>query len=725
MPKYRYKLRRDHTGLLDGFCAYRAQATGEQMTKVEAWAELNELAERGDAESLLELAKIYQFCIDSGYAVKEERGIDVLKEKRWDDNAADDEGFDFSQFELSCCKSPCNPSDDVFNRQILAETEEKEPIPVCFYERPYAEPRGESGIDGNFGFSIPEPPPESLRDIDASDSVSEQSPLPSEPAPNISCEGEDASVAQSDRNAPFVCCSMSACPDSQYLNDLPEPFSLNDCEEASEDEDVSAERSLDDIYNELRKEIEASTKYCIRDEDLHEERGMSVPEDFETYYRKLSDREPLALKKVEATRESELCWSANVNRNNDDSWEDELMEHEATNEEVEIEYYDEAQHILDILAQDDVPEALYELGVQNRFSQFISRKPNKHKSLAYIRAAAESGHFQAIGMLQSIYESERTPKAERADILGLYEKAVPTHGAKALEAIAGCYAKGISVPRNYAKALEYYNRAADAGCATALTSIGWFHYDGSGVPKDKAEAAAWFRKAADCGEKSGMTQLAKMLLEGDGFPKDTDAAMPLLMQLSKSFSDWADERLGDLFLEGVSVPYNPVKAMDYYMRIGDAFELDADKHRRNKIASCAPDVIAKAKAGHADAMYFAALCYANGLGVVTKESLAQKWFAKGAELGSPECMFEVAERYFFGRNVEMDRNKAEEMYAQCAEIWQRRADEGDADATYNLAQCYETGKGVIADAEKANELYAKALSRGSKAAQRHYLADLI
>lgn len=74
-------------------------------------------------------------------------------------------------------------------------------------------------------------------------------------------------------------------------------------------------------------------------------------------------------------------------------------------------------------------------------------------------------------------------------------------------ALAMRYESGLSVPRDYGRALMLYCEAARHGDAQAFYSLGWMYLNGRGVARSDAMAVMWLRKAAG----RGITQAANLL----------------------------------------------------------------------------------------------------------------------------------------------------------------------------------------------------------------------
>ena len=83
----------------------------------------------------------------------------------------------------------------------------------------------------------------------------------------------------------------------------------------------------------------------------------------------------------------------------------------------------------------------------------------------------------------------------------------PTGAANGKVALAMRYESGLSVPRDYGRALTLYCEAARRGDAQAFYSLGWMYLNGRGVARDDAMAVMWLRRAAG----RGIAQAANLL----------------------------------------------------------------------------------------------------------------------------------------------------------------------------------------------------------------------
>lgn len=146
------------------------------------------------------------------------------------------------------------------------------------------------------------------------------------------------------------------------------------------------------------------------------------------------------------------------------------------------------------------------------------------KSRAYYRQGADAGNEECRNMLKDIEEdlglllgADTAAEPEGTDAnthmvlhfalqqmedyqaarqeLKLWLKDEPEN-PDALLQMAGYYANGLGVTKNYKQALKYYRMAADTGSAEGLFYVGFMHQEGNGCKQDYGIARKCYTKAA-------------------------------------------------------------------------------------------------------------------------------------------------------------------------------------------------------------------------------------
>jgi TPR repeat protein len=111
-----------------------------------------------------------------------------------------------------------------------------------------------------------------------------------------------------------------------------------------------------------------------------------------------------------------------------------------------------------------------------------------------------------------------------------------------------------------------------------------------------------------------------------------------------------------------------------------------------------------ANAGHADAAYNLGVCFRRGIGVDVDRDKAHELYRAAAEKGHPSAQFALGSLL-----VEL---ADEESLRQAARWYELAAAAGIPEAAFELASLYETGTGVQADLDKAIHFNTNAAQAG-------------
>jgi TPR repeat protein len=129
----------------------------------------------------------------------------------------------------------------------------------------------------------------------------------------------------------------------------------------------------------------------------------------------------------------------------------------------------------------------------------------------------------------------------------------------------------------------------------------------------------------------------------------------------------------------------------------------------------APDNLALAEQGDAEAQFDAALSYYEGKKVKKDDEKAFFWMGKAAEQGHIKAQFNMGAFYGNGIGVPKDREKAFFWYTKSAE-------QGLSNAQFVLGDAYLNGDGLPQDMEKAQFWLEKAAEQGVQQAQTYLQA---
>lgn len=350
---------------------------------------------------------------------------------------------------------------------------------------------------------------------------------------------------------------------------------------------------------------------------------------------------------------------------------------------------------------------LTDLGVDASFDD-----KNREFAIECLKAALEFGDPEAALRLAKIYErsprfdadfsldmNERLRKMEeRRKLEEANRKVADEYNRKALElaeaqgdretaaeaanSLATARKHGWGVAKDEAAAFEYYRRAFEFGWKAAGVAVAECYFNGVGVEKNSALGVEWCEKAFEAGWKWAARELGDRFYEGNGVEKDGVKAVEWYRKIAEApkerFGNEEKRRglakLGNCYLNGVGVEKDATKAVEYYRRA-----LDPELGR-----------VGKYDEEVSDAFGGLGVCCENGWGGLEKDVEEAKsyyrkaaeaasgmtgdeereffWLNKASELGDLDALRDVAEAYRYGRGVERDRAKAEELEAKLEEL---------------------------------------------------------
>ena len=121
---------------------------------------------------------------------------------------------------------------------------------------------------------------------------------------------------------------------------------------------------------------------------------------------------------------------------------------------------------------------------------------------------------------------------------------------------------------------------------------------------------------------------------------------------------------------------------------------------------------ALAEEGHAGALFYLGVMYADGEGIPEDDGQAVSWFRKAAEQGNADAQYNLGVMHRNGEGVSEDDRQAVSWFRKAAE-------QGNARAQANLGLMYADGEGVPEDDRQAVSWYRKAAGQGDAQAQNN------
>lgn len=290
----------------------------------------------------------------------------------------------------------------------------------------------------------------------------------------------------------------------------------------------------------------------------------------------------------------------------------------------------------------------------------------------------------AMSAAQTIYDF--MPGARQGDVQSMYNLGV-------------CYENGYGCSPNPSQAVYWYEKAATAGMPEACVNLGYCYEKGIGTKQSYAQAAYYYMEAALKGNPGGQANVAYCFLNGWGCTKSLDSA----------------EKFANLALNNPQSGSREISdARNCLAEIKKARAAEDDDDwfipAQPKVAAKdlpLSELKAKAEQGDAEAQYNLGYRYFSGKGVSKDYNKAAYWLDKVARQGNATAQSALGNCY----NKLKDYNKAVYWYTKAAE-------QGDATAQCNLGYSYYFGKGVAKDINKAKYWYTKA------AEQRNGTAEL-
>lgn len=190
------------------------------------------------------------------------------------------------------------------------------------------------------------------------------------------------------------------------------------------------------------------------------------------------------------------------------------------------------------------------------------------------------------------------------------------------DAAYGAYQRGY-----YLTALELATPLALDGNAAAQTLVAEIYSRGLGVPRDVAKAVEWYEKAAAQKVPEAIFQLAMILLDGGEQFGDPDRAYELMREAADAGNRMAQFNYAQMVIE--REPSRMARAVEYYERA--------------------------AKQGLADAQYAMAQVYEFGVGGRKPDPAeARRWLEEAAQQNFETAQIELATKLIEGVGGERD-----------------------------------------------------------------------
>lgn len=329
------------------------------------------------------------------------------------------------------------------------------------------------------------------------------------------------------------------------------------------------------------------------------------------------------------------------------------------------------------------------------------------------------------------------------------------------------------IDSDYEQALYHFEPLARAGNTDAQSLLGNMYYNGEGVEQDYGESFLWYHLAAEQGNKNAQYLVGNMYLLGEGVKQDNDEAAYWYGKSSAQGHIAAKQNLESLLeLQEINKQNESAQQQPVEETATATFESTtktvAVVDRADEIRETEPATVITTSGisetkqpenGKKSGGFFASLFgsddpatevpaitaqaevtkvepdqvpVSTGATIasttasveeveVEEKSLPAETVATGnktqelftlATQGDSNAQYQLATRYYSGKDVKQD-------YSQAAMWYRRAADQDNMDAQYSLGNMYLLGEGVQQDNNIAAQWYARAAKQGHASAQNN------
>ena len=325
--------------------------------------------------------------------------------------------------------------------------------------------------------------------------------------------------------------------------------------------------------------------------------------------------------------------------------------------------FDESIKLLNALAENDNPKAMYLLGEIYCWG-LPENKTNREMSDFWRKKGA--AHNDILCQLNLAYTSEMDNKQEETIISNILNQIIDLANAGdmyAQEELGSLYIDR----KNEEKAIEFYHLAAAQGFFKAFCDLGDIYY----TKENYLEAAHWYELAGEAGYDWGWRELATLYNDGKGFSEDKNKAMELFKKafdMNRNANGQSANDIGDIY----STKGNYSEAARWYELAGKA---EFDWGWRNL-----------------------ATLYDDGKGFSEDKNKAMELYKKAFDMNrNGQSANDIGNIYYTKEN-----------YLEAAHWYELAGEAGYDWGWRNLATLYDNGLGVYEDKDKAVYYYEKA-----------------
>lgn len=366
--------------------------------------------------------------------------------------------------------------------------------------------------------------------------------------------------------------------------------------------------------------------------------------------------------------------------------------------------------LLQVLANAWDEKTLLDLG--KKYSQPESGDPDYIKSFYFLHKASIEGNSEAQYLLSQLYKKGNGVPKDNALYLQHIQKASDKGFAKASYDLAHIKLDS-EIPDEKDAGTILLKKSADQGDVAAINEILNAYVEGSWGDKNYIEAFKYAEKLASTGSSFGKYHLGALRYYGYGTAKDEEAGWRDMKAAADSGQVDAQVLVGSIFYK--KTDYN--SAEKYFKQscekkspqgcswASTLFNTSDFAGNNNKISI---DYAFKAaELGDRSGYLFLAEAYWNGEGVVLDKAESLKWYKKAADAGSRNAQYSLAMGYLTG---DVD---GKQDYNNAVKYLRMAADKGHLDASGIIGTWFCTGLGVNKDFTEAHKYLKFALDGGS------------
>lgn len=289
------------------------------------------------------------------------------------------------------------------------------------------------------------------------------------------------------------------------------------------------------------------------------------------------------------------------------------------------------------------------------------------------------------------------------------------------------FEKGLDYYQNgdFKNAYKYFFRLSDTlhrDNAKAQYMLGLMYFHGQGVEIDRKKAYYWFTQAAGPAAPQANRILGIYAENGIIGPIDLKLALEKYEEAARCNDSVAQQLLGSLYFSGRGTRQSYEEALKWYLRSAEQKNPEAAfnigfMHMEGMGCQKNPQEgiswLKKASLwGDGKAEYYLGRYSFLGKGMKKDIIQARKHLERAIELGYEPALMDLAETWLIKDSGKTDGEKAIELFLKAAA-------NGDAAGFFRAGMVYEYGVDVEINLEKAEELYERSVKAGYEEAEYH------